>query len=150
MEPQFLAKPAFRVVGIPTNDKDHVSDVDALWDQLAACYDQIPDADPDQGYGVHRFHADRREYLAGLAVGTAGTIPVGMAAQHIPANAYAVFLHHGLATDLVQTVEQIFNVWLPGSGYHWAGRYYFEYYDDRFQPGSWDSIIFIYLPIREE
>jgi AraC family transcriptional regulator len=150
MEPQFLAKPAFQVVGIPLNGKDRVSEIDALWDQLAACYAEIPHADPDQGYGVHRLHADRREYLAGLAVRKAGTIPAGMAAQQIPANVYAVFLHRGLATDLMQTIEEILRVWLPESGYHWAGDYFFEYYDDRFQPGSRDSVIFIYLPIREE
>jgi predicted transcriptional regulator YdeE len=150
MKPWLLYKPAFNVIGIPHNDGDLNEKIDVLWDQLAARYAEIPHADPDQGYGVHKLANNEKSYLAGLAVDALSSIPDGMVAQFLPANAYAVFMHHGLMAHLADTVEMIFRTWLPGSAYQWAGEYYFEVYDDRFQPGSAESLILIYLPVKEE
>ena len=149
MKPWLIYKPAFNVVGIPLNGGDLSRHFDALWDQLAARFAEIPHADPDQGYGLHSLTNHEPSYLAGLAVRKVEVIPEGMAARRFPANTYAVFVHHGLSTHLSQTVERIFVEWLPGSNYQLAGDFYFEYYDDRFQPGSPESVISIYVPVRQ-
>ena len=53
MRSWLIYKPAFNVVGIALNGGDLSSHYDALWDQLASRYVEIPHADPDQGYGLH-------------------------------------------------------------------------------------------------
>ena len=60
-----------------------------------------------------------------------------------------LFLYNGLSAYLEQTVKMIFRDWLPSSGYQQAENFYFEYYDDRFHPGSPESVIFLYLPVRQ-
>jgi len=35
------------------------------------------------------------------------------------------------------------------TGYQTAGDFYFELFDDRFQPGSEDSILFIFFPVKQ-
>ena len=149
MKPWLIYKPAFSVVGIPLNGGDLPRHFDALWDQLTARYAEIPHADPDQGYGLHYLVDDEHAYLAGLAVHQVDVIPQGMAARGIPPNTYAVFVHNGCSVHLPQTVERAFTEWLPASSYQLAGDFYFEYYDDRFHPVSPESVISIYVPVRE-
>jgi len=83
---------------------------------------------------------------------TGGKLPVvpkGMTAYQIEQHAYAVFPHHGYMSHLSNTVDWVINGWLPGSGYQTAGDFYFELFDDRFQPGSEDSILFIFFPVKQ-
>jgi len=149
MEPQIIYKPAFTVIGIPYVGENLERDMDALWVQLAKRYAELPHADPDQGFGVHKFSDDGRSYLAGFAAHRDGTLPPGMVEQWICENAYAVFIHRGSLASLAETMTRIFDRWLPGSGYQLAEDYFFECYDDRFNPGSPDSVVFIYVPVRE-
>jgi AraC family transcriptional regulator len=149
MKPWLIHKPAFHVVGIPLNGGDLARHDDALWNQLSARYAEIPHADPDQGYGLHSLTDHAYSYIAGLAVRQVDTIPEGMAARRVPSNTYAVFVHNGQSAHLPHTVERAFSEWLPGSSYQLAGDYFFEYYDDRFHPGSPDSLISIYVPVKQ-
>lgn len=149
MRPWLIYKPAFNVVGIALNGGDLSSHYDALWDQLASRYVEIPHADPDQGYGLHSLTNREPSYLAGLAVRKVDVIPEGMRARQLPPNLYAAFMHTGLSAHLAQTVGRVFTEWLPGSSYLLAGDYYFEHYDDRFHPGSSESVISVYIPVIE-
>lgn len=123
---------------------------DALWGELSDRYNEIPHVDPDVGFGVHTWAESEKHYLVGLAVRESGVIPAGMAAYSFDAHAYAVFTHNGRSSGLTQTLTWIFQEWLPGSGYERDGEFYFEYYDDRFQPDSRDSVVFVWVPVREK
>lgn len=149
IEPRIIYKPAFRVIGIPLNGVEIANNLDAVWEKLADRYSEISHADPDQGFGVHTFNEQGHFYLAGLAVHKDGHLPEGMAELAIDPHAYAVFPHRGDSADLTDTITAIFDNWLPQSGYRMADEFYFEYYDDHFQPGSLDSVIFIFLPVVE-
>ena len=85
-------KPAFTVVGIPLDDVDFQGDVDGLWDQLASRYAEIPDVDPDQGFGVHPLTRQGHTYLVDLIVRKISLIPDGMAAKQILPKSYAFFV----------------------------------------------------------
>ncbi|HEY9122019.1 MAG TPA: GyrI-like domain-containing protein [Brevefilum sp.] len=148
MEPQIVYKPAFTIVGIPHDGKSLERDMDALWDQLAKRYAELPHVDPDQGFGVHNFSDDGHNYLAGFAAYRDGVLPPGMVEQRIGENAYAVFIHRGSLASIPETMTRIFEGWLPGSGYQLASDYFFECYDDRFNPGSPDSVVFVFVPVR--
>ena len=148
MEPRIILKPAFSVVGLSRPVARFNGGFEALWHELGDRYIEIPQADPDSGYGVHIWSDAGREYLAGLALGgSADSIPEDMTVLKFQAHAYAVFTHTGLLRDLPEKVECIFEGWLPGSAYQVAGDFYFEYYDDRFTPGSNDSVVFVWVPV---
>ena len=149
MEPRIIFKPAFNVVGIPMEDQANNNDLECAWEKLAERYSEIPQADPDQGFGVHIFSDHGHRYLAGLAASKDGRLPEGMVEHSIGSNAYAVFAHGGDSKRLPEMVTAIFDDWLPQSGYRLAEEFYFEYYDDHFQPGSPDSVIFIFVPVVE-
>ena len=152
MEPRIVYKPAFSVVGIWQNGNPSNSTVDGLWERLGEHFPEIPCVDPDQGYGVHVKSGNEEKYLAGLMVRSgipAGKLPEGMALLSLEAHAYAVFHHSGRMIKIDSTLRAVFSTWLPNSGYQTAADFYFEYFDDRFQPGSDDSLLFIYVPVRE-
>jgi len=149
MEPRIIYKPAFTVIGICANG-DSADHTEALWDELGRRYCEIPGVDPDVGFGVHSFSNGGRSYLAGLALGSGAQtveVPGDMTALKIEAHVYAVFTHTGLLIHLPNTVGLIFEGWLPDSGYETGGDFYFEYFDDRFSPGSPDSVVFLWLPV---
>jgi len=145
---RIILKPAFSVVGLSCPMARLNGDFEALWQQLGDRYSEIPQADPDTGYGVHTWDASGHVYLAGLSLGGgARGIPEDMTVLKFEAHSYAVFTHSGLLQALPETVVRIFEGWLPDSGYEIADDYYFEYYDDRFTPGSPDSVIFLWVPV---
>ena len=76
-------------------------------------------------------------------------IPEAMTACQLKNHVYAVFPHCGSISHLNETINRIFVDWLPESGYQAVENYFFELYDDRFQPGSDDSILFVYVPVEE-
>lgn len=148
MEPRLIFKPAFSVIGLSHDGVRPNGYRDALWEALGARYPEMPHADPDAGFGVHTWNADGHRYLAGLALRGAGPTPVGMVSLSIGPHAYAVFAHAGRAHHLDETIRRVYVDWLPGSGYRLAENLYFEYYDDRFIPGSEQSLLFLFIPVQ--
>ena len=147
--PRIILKPAFTVVGISRPLARLDGELESLWRELGDRYAEIPQADPDAGYGVHTRDTAGPIYLAGLALGAgAGEIPRDMTTLQIEAHAYAVFVHTGLQQNLPQTANAIYAGWLPASGYRLAADFYFELYDDRFNPGSPDSVVFLWVPVE--
>lgn len=150
LSPRIVYKASFTVVGFALEGEISVRKGDALWGKLGERFAEIPHADPDAGFGVHTWVDSKHQYLAGLAVRGNGVIPAGMTEQRFDAHIYAVFVHTGQMSGLAQTLGGILDEWLPGSGYERDGEFYFEYYDDRFKPGSGDSIIFLWVPVRKK
>lgn len=155
MEPRIIYKPAFSVVGISQPFTAWDGQVDALWAQLEQRYLEISIADPDIGFGVHTWKDGKDRYLAGLALrkvpgrGGMGPLPQGMTRLSFDPHAYAVFTHNGVMAGMTETISTIYEGWLPGSSYRSAADFYFEYFDDRFQPGSRDSVLFIFVPVTK-
>ncbi len=156
MEPQIIIKPAFTVVGLSHRGENLDGSTEDLWEQLNTRFQEITGADPDTGFGVHCWNGVERHYLAGMAVrgGIVGEeapdVPEGMTACQLKKHAYAVFPHYGPVDQLETTIKWIFGKWLKGSSYKAVDNYFFELYDDRFQPDSEDSILLIYVPVEEK
>ena len=149
MRPRLLYKAGFTVTGLSMDGGRLAESRDGLWERLGERFREIPQADPDVGYGVVWTRPEKEvHYLAGLAAGPGSMTPKGMMTQHFSKQLYAVFHHTGPLTALQKTVKQIFNVELPHIGYEVSGDYYFEVYDDRYDPGEADSIVFIWVPVR--
>lgn len=148
MEPRIIYKPAFTVVGFAQAVDGGGGDYEHLWERLAARFQEISFANPDIGYGVHITQQEEHRYLAGLGVTRPGdTIPADMEMFQMGPQTYAVFTHNGWMADLPETVGAIYATWLPESGYRSAADYFFEFYDDHYQPDSSCSTVFLWVPV---
>lgn len=148
MEPRIIYKPAFTIVGFAQDLSGDGHNSDVLWDQLSARYQEIPFADPDVGYGVHIITPQSHRYLVGLGLTRTGvSAPVDMAEYRMDPHTYAVFTHTGRMATLPKTVDRIYQDWLPGANYVTSADFYFEFYDDHFQPDSSLSTLFIWVPV---
>ena len=95
MQPQFMTKPAFTVVGLLIHTKPMTLEIPKLWDQLVPRIGEIQHvAEPDVSYGLMD-HFDQQigalDYMAGNAVEKVVELPAGMIHWDVPANTYVVF-----------------------------------------------------------
>jgi len=91
-------------------------------------------------------------YLAGVEVHDLDSIPDGMIGKTLLALEYAHFCHRGNFRNLSDTIFNIYNKWLPDSGYNlvpaWqCGVSHYERYDRHFQWVVPKSEIDIFLPV---
>ncbi len=157
MEPRFESREAFTVVGLKCRSSMQNNVIPKLWDDFNKVCSAIPHTVTDlTTYGIC-FHeegddpnGDSFSYLAGVEVSNADDIPAGMEAISIPARTYAVFEHRGPLDGLRATYGKIFSEWLPASAYVTVGDKDFELYDWRFHWGQPDSILEIWVPVREK
>jgi AraC family transcriptional regulator len=150
MEPQFVVRPAFTVVGLILRTTPMTPEIPKLWERFTPRIDEIAHlAEPHVSYGVidhydpetHQFN-----YMAGCAVTRVDALPAGMQRWDVPANTYAVFVT--TLPRLGHVMGQIYNTWLPTSGYRHGAGPYFERYDERFNAGDPASTFEIYIPVE--
>ncbi|MCB5246429.1 MAG: GyrI-like domain-containing protein [Candidatus Cloacimonetes bacterium] len=157
MEPRMVSREAFTVVGLKCRSSIQNNVIPQLWDDFNKVCASIPHTVTDlTTYGVC-FYGDGDDpagdvfsYLAGVEVANADDIPAGMEAISIPAGDYAVFEHRGPLDKLPGTYQKIMAQWLPGSAYERVGTLDFELYDWRFRWGQPDSLLEIWIPVREK
>lgn len=149
MQPQFVTKSAFTVVGLRIHTKPMTPEIPHLWDQFAPRMDEVQHpAEPGVSYGLMD-HFDHKlgelDYMAGNPVETVGDLPTGMTHWDVPANTYAVF--EATLPTLGETFDHIYNKWLPTSGYQQAPGPYFERYGETFDPHDPNSKLSVYIPV---
>ncbi|CAN5533466.1 hypothetical protein BH10CHL1_BH10CHL1_35680 [soil metagenome] len=151
MQPQFVTKPAFTVVGMRIHTKPMTPEIPQLWQQFGPRMGELLHlAEPGVSYGLmDHFHqmTGELDYMAGEAVTEVGDLPVGMTSWEVPTNSYARF-ETTLAT-IGQTFGYIYNDWLPTSGYQHATAPYFECYGETFDPADPTSKFSIYIPVQK-
>lgn len=152
MEPRFVNKPAFMVVGMPYVGKNQNQEISEMWGRFNPRGGEIRNVCGDGAYGICSWVEGAEEgvfeYVSGLEVNRVDGLPDGMVARLVPAQRYAVFAHHGLLDSLAKTYEYIYQTWLPQSGYELTGTPDFEFYNEDFKIDSEDSIFYIYVPIK--
>jgi AraC family transcriptional regulator len=162
LQPQIVEKPQLTVVGLETAflhalspDATNVEVIGPLWEQFLPRANQIPHRVGDEMYGVifgrpaaQRSHPDELMYVAGVAVNEVGELPEGMVSRTIPAGTFAVFVHRGPIKGIRDTVQKIYRVWLPQSGYEHAEIADVELYDHRFCLESADSEMEYWISVK--
>lgn len=149
MQPQFITKPAFTVVGLLLHTKPMSTEIPQLWEQFVPHMDEIQHvAEPGVSYGLmaHDQTMSKLDYMAGNPVTKVDDLPAGMSRWDVPANTYAVF-ETTLAT-IGETFGYIYNTWLPSSGYQLVDSPYFERYGEDFGPDH--STLSIYIPVEKK
>ena len=148
MQPKIVNKPAFTAVGMVYEGKNENNEIAELWRQFNPRIPEIKDIAGD-AYGVCE---PAREdgtfrYLAGMAVSGAGKVPEGMESWDVSPQQYAVF--PTTLPAIGETYKFIFETWLPGSDYTYAGTPDLEHYDMSFDPAVEGSTFNIYIPVKK-
>jgi predicted transcriptional regulator YdeE/DNA-binding transcriptional MerR regulator len=153
MQPRFVTRPAFNVVGLQYVGKNEHQEISQMWGRLNPRHDEIPNLLEGEAFGLCVMLNDADpgvfEYVAGFPVAGDPQPPPGMVARSVPAQKYAVFTHRGPLEALKDTFSYVYQVWLPQSGCQHAGIMDMEVYGEKFKAFAPDSELEIYLPIEE-
>jgi predicted transcriptional regulator YdeE/DNA-binding transcriptional MerR regulator len=157
MEPKFITKPGFTVMGLRyfgKNEKGEIADLWGSFNQRVAELGGLPHETGEAAIGLCITPEDAPpdgsfEYVAGFPVSQVGDVPAGFVVRQVPEYTYAVFAHRGDLAGLGKTYEYIYEVWLPQSGYQLAAKIDFEYYDQDFKDFVPESVFYIYVPIQK-
>ena len=155
MEPVFIEKPAFDVIGMRYFGRNEQNEIPLMWDRFVKRMSEIRHrVDEKIAYGVCQApeppEADGSfEYIACVGVDRLDEIPPGMVGRSIPGQYYAVFTHKGPVSRIRDTYGYIMGTWKPRSGYELSSGPELEVYGERFNPEDQDhSEIDIYIPVR--
>ncbi|MCB9077615.1 MAG: AraC family transcriptional regulator [Anaerolineaceae bacterium] len=152
MQPQFITKPAFTVVGLLIHTTPMTPEIPQLWDQLVPRMAEIPHgAEPGVSYGLMDHYDNETgmfDYMAGNSVEKVIDLPAGLTRWDVPANTYAVF--EATLPTLNEVFGSIYNTWLPTSDYQQADGPNFERYGETFNPADPAPKLEIYIPVKRK
>jgi AraC family transcriptional regulator len=124
---------------------------------MAFHFGNIPGRVGRVNYGVVFNMANCRDgfdYLSGIEVSSLSGLPSDFNHETIPAQGYVVFSHREHVSKLKETVNAIWQEWLPASGSVVAHTIpdapdMIEYYGENFDPHTGTGDIEIWIPVRE-
>src|SRR5215470_8854841 len=126
------------------------------WQRFAPHIGKMPGETSLCAYGLCFNTSDSArnfEYMTGVEVSGADGVPSEFTIVTIPAQRYAVFLHHGHISQLRATFDAVWNKGLAESGYKMvkaaAGAPdFFEFYTNAFDPATLSGTVEIWIPIE--
>ncbi|MCB0164155.1 MAG: AraC family transcriptional regulator [Anaerolineae bacterium] len=152
MQPQFITKPAFTVVGLRIQTQPKSPEIPHLWQQFGPRMGEVPFiSEPEASYGVMEdLNQEGRvlDYMAGMPVEKVTNLPTDMAQWDVPANTYAVF--EATLPTITEVFDHIYGSWLPTSIYHQAPGPHLEHYGKTFNPNDPTSLLSIYIPVKKK
>ncbi|MCP4140670.1 MAG: MerR family transcriptional regulator [Chloroflexi bacterium] len=155
MQPKFINKPRFTVVGFSYVGKNKNNEIPQLWGTFNQQANKIKNMIGECAYGACfsdiKWGEDGDfEYIACYEVSDASGLADNMVAREVPTYKYAVFTHRGKLDTLQDTYKYIYETWLPQSGLELVSPHFdMELYDDRFAFDSDKSEFDIYVAIEE-
>lgn len=157
LQPTLRDAPVRHLVGLPSRlsgmeaERNRIGHLlQPLWDRFLLRVGELPGRIRSTALGVIRTaDPDQLEYVAAVEVpGPPPAVPRGMAYVCVPAATWAIFSHRGATKDLDRTVNYVYACWLLQSGRAHSYGPDLEVYDERFVPGSEDSIVDYAIPLR--
>jgi AraC family transcriptional regulator len=121
------------------------------WQRFHQKAGDIPDRVGQMAYGVccNGDDSGNFDYIAGVEVSDFSGLPREFSRVRIPEQRYAVFTHRDHISSIRQTVNTIWNHWLPASGLKAADAPSFERYDENFDPLTGNGGLEIWMPVKE-
>jgi AraC family transcriptional regulator len=154
LSPRFETTGPLLIAGLREPLDEHAAQkIPALWQRLASCWDDIPQRVGNANYGLC-IHLQGREYfyMAGCAVWDFTGLPETFSPFIVPSQNYAVFSHEENVAKIRNTIDFIFDQWLPDSGYQLLQHqhnslHFFERYGESFNSETGLGQIEIWLPV---
>ena len=151
--PRFEAGKALLVAGIGERctHENEGAFIPGLWQRFHQVVDNIPARIGKLAYGVccNGDDAGNFDYVAGVEVTDFSDLRREFQGVRIPEQRYAVFTHSAHISTIRRTVNTIWNHWLPASGMKAADAPNFERYDEKFDPGTGNGGLEIWIPVRD-
>ncbi len=89
------------------------------------------------------------EKWATVEVTSFDNLPEGLETLTAPAGQYAVFIHHGPASEAIITYTYIFQTWLPGSEFRLDDRPHFAMMGEKYKDENPNSEEEIWIPVSQ-
>ncbi len=160
LEPELKVLPERTLVGMKTefwgsdSERNNIGKkLPPLWDSFMARLGEVQGAYRSLCYGLIQPtepNDDLLEYFAAVEVfGDDRNLaaPEGMIQRIVPEQDYAVFTHYGDAQSIDHTVSYIYSTWLMQSGRHHSYQADIEIYDEQYQEGSEESLMYYAIPL---
>lgn len=126
--------------------------IPALWMRWGPQYfGRTPGQVGKKCYGVC-WNMDGRgnlDYLVGVEVASFNGLPAELKKMTLKPQRYAVFPHVGHASAISGTWMEIFDSWLPKSGYEVVAAPSFECYGEEFDPAVAVGHVEIWIPVSK-
>jgi predicted transcriptional regulator YdeE len=150
MEPRFVDREAFWVMGVQVHSMPDKVDFGAFWEDEYMPHDAAVRAFSVDGayYGIWFPHQGDGipDYLAGMAVPDGAPAPEGVVVRQVPGSRYAVF--ECAMESIGATYGFVYNTWLPSSPYAFTpGGADFEYYPPQ---GAESASPAVWIPICDK
>lgn len=148
-QPRVINRDRFFVAGLKHRGNNDQGELRGLWQQFSErleAFRQI--AASGNTYGViDNFDEEEGvfDYLAGVEVAAPDDVPEDMEVWELDGQNYAVF--NTSLNDLMQTMDYVYESWMPQSNYQRAPGPEFEFYGDDFDPDDPESPMQVYIPV---
>lgn len=148
-QPRVINRDRFFVAGLKHRGNNEQGELRALWQRFAERLDEFREvAASNNTYGViDNFDEEKGvyDYLAGVEVASPDDVPDDMEVWELEGQNYAVFNTN--LNELMDTMDQVYESWLPQSNYQRAPGPEFEFYGEDFDADDPESPIQVYIPV---
>jgi AraC family transcriptional regulator len=154
LEPRFENGKAMLIAGLRSRYTwERMNGISAQWQHFAPYIGKIPGQVGSVAYGVIFSVPGGIDYLSGVEVSSSSVLPSEFSVISIAAQKYAVFAHRDHVSKLRETIDAVFNQWLPASGHQvprgeGGAPDFFERYSEEFNPQTGMNGIEVWVPIK--
>lgn len=151
LEFKLIKKEAFKIVGLElTGPYSLLNQIGPLWKAFTSRLSEISSLhhpELKETLGITDDRPNDFTYYSAVEVTDFSNVPEGMSTLTLPAKTYAVFTHRGTLDRLGETINQA-RVTINNSDLVMdTEAFWFEHYDQRFNPASPESELDLYFPI---
>ena len=125
------------------------AEIPKQWEKFAPKIGKVAGQIGQVTYGVcWNASPDGFEYLSGVEVKDGSSLPPEFITARLPARGYAVFKHRENVSAIGNTIDKIWNDWLPHAGLAVAKAPWFERYTEDFNPQTGMGGMEIWIPLE--
>jgi len=156
LEPRFENGKAMRIAGYREHyTSETMDDMPKQWERFAVHLGHVPGQDERVAYGVCSNPVKAPfsfDYLTGVEISSSVELPKGFTTTAIPALRYAIFSHEGHISKIRDTIDAIWNKWLPTSGHAPVASkpdlpYMLERYGEGYDPQKGMGDVELWIPL---
>ncbi|MEC3885350.1 GyrI-like domain-containing protein [Halobacillus sp. HZG1] len=159
MEPKMIVLEEKKMVGKSIRMTLAEDATQELWKSFMPHRQSIPDRVDerlynlkvfDQGFDPKQFHPSTPfvKWAAVEVLPRTHNEDPGMETLVLKGGLYAVFLHRGPADRFNQTLQYIFEEWLPASAYDLDDRAHFERFTIDYHPADPEAVEEVWIPVK--
>lgn len=149
--PRFENSPKLQIAGLnETYTFESRVNIPSQWQRFAPHIGKVPGQVGMNTYGVcwNFKEGTGFDYLTGVEVSDAKSLPAGFSQITLQPQRYAIFSHREHVSSIPKTIETIWNRWLPDAGLQAVQAPCFERYTEQFDPKTGMGGIEIWVPIK--